>query len=74
VPLPGAFARCLGAGSRTGRTASTFLPHGRSKAGVLAAARAYLRGMLRKAGIEKKISHTNCATPTPPTCSTPART
>ena len=34
------------------------------------AARAYLRLMLKKAGIDKKVSHTNCVILMLPTCST----
>ena len=35
------------------------------------AARAYLRGMLKQAGIDGRSARTSCGTPTPPTCSTP---
>ena len=66
VPLPAAFAQVFGFWLKDRNRVEAVFAKADGQPISPQAARAYLRGMLEKAGIEKKISPPSYGTPTPP--------
>ena len=74
VPLPEAFGQVFGFWLKDRARGNYIFARAPGQKPVSAqAARADLRGILQKAGIEKKISPHKLRHTTPPTCSTPGR-
>jgi hypothetical protein len=70
VPLPAAFGQVFGFWLKDPpRGEFVFAKAAGQKPVSSQAARAYLRGMVQKAGIKKRLVPTNCAILTPQTCS-----